>query len=59
MGRYRSIQVKRIICDARDVELLTEDHTIQREGDEDKYQIVDILQPAFKFTAELIIERII
>lgn len=59
MGRYRTVNVKRIICDARDVEELTEDHTIQREGDEDKYQIVDILQPAFKFTAELIIERII
>lgn len=59
MGRYRSVQVKRIICDARDIELLTEDHTIQREGDEQKYQIVDILQTAFKFTAELILERIL
>lgn len=59
MGRYRSINVKRIICDARDIELLTEDHTIQREGDDYKYQIVDILQPEFKFTAELILERII
>jgi hypothetical protein len=59
MGRYRSVQVKRIICDARDIELLTEDHTIQRDGDEHKYQVVDILQPSFKFTAELIIERIL
>ena len=59
MGRYRSVQVKRIICDARDIEDLTEDHTIQREGEDVKYQIVDILQPAFKFTAELILERII
>jgi len=59
MGRYRSVQVKRIICDARDIELLTEDHTVQRDGEDIKYQIVDILQPAFKFTAELILERII
>lgn len=59
MGRYRAVQVKKIICDARDVELLTEDHTIKREGEDVSYQIVDILQPAFKFTAELILERII
>lgn len=59
MGRYRSVNVKRIICDARDIELLTEDHTVQREGEDVEYQIVDILQPAFKFTAELILERII
>lgn len=59
MGRYRSVQVKRIICDTRDVGLLAEDHTVQREGDEHKYQIVDILEPAFKFTAELILERIL
>jgi len=58
-GRYRQINVKRIICDARDIENLTEDHTIEREGEDVKYQIVDIIQPAFKFTAELIIERII
>ena len=59
MGRYRAVQVKRLICDARDIEALTEDYTVVIEGSEDKYQLVDILQPAYKFTAELIIERII
>jgi len=59
MGRYRMIQVKKIICDARDIELIDEDYTIVRDGEDDKYQIVDIVQTSFKFTAELIIERII
>ena len=58
-GRYRTVNVKRIICDARDIEHLTEDHTVERELDEVKYKIVDIVHINFKFTAELIIERII
>ena len=58
-GRYRTVNVKRIICDARDIEDLTEDHTVERDSDEVKYKIVDIVQSHFKFTAELITERII
>jgi hypothetical protein len=59
MDRYRMVQVKRIICDARDIELIDEDYTIVRDGEDEKYQIVDVIQTSFKFTAELIIERII
>lgn len=58
-GKYRTVNVKRIICDARDIEDLTEDHTVERELDEVKYKIVDIVHINFKFTAEIIIERIL
>lgn len=58
-GTYRTVNVKRIVCDARDIEGLTEDHTVQRDEDEVQYKIVDIIHIKFKFTAELILERII
>lgn len=59
MGKYRTVNVKRIICDARDIEDLTEDHTLERDVDNVKYKIIDIIHINFKFTAEVIIERII
>ena len=59
LGTYRTVNVKRIICDARDIEDLTEDHTVQTDFEDVKYKIIDILQINFKFTAEIIIEKII
>jgi hypothetical protein len=59
MGRYRTVNIKKIVCDSRDLEGLDEDFTVIIEGSETKYQIVDVIDTAFKFTAELIIERII
>ena len=56
-GKWYSVAKRIIQCDAVDVEELNPDFTICLQGSNQKFEIISISEPDFRFTAEIEIQR--
>lgn len=57
-GKRRRIRELKIECDSRDVANLTNDYTLTYDGSTDIFQVVDVYDSEFRFTAEVIAQYI-